>query len=191
MRFLFGFIIAALLLTGCRAPSHDDAVAAIERRDFETARTWLLTLAEAGDAKSQFTLGSMYLKGEGVTKNDEQGLVWLEKSAEQGNIQAQHALGHAYDWGEIVPRSDELSVKWYRRAAEQGDALAQSILASKYSTGFGVAEDDEEAYFWWLLASASGDENYRVARDLHERSITAEQRASAQARAREWKPKTE
>jgi hypothetical protein len=53
-----------------------------------------------------------------------------------------------------------------------------------------VPKDDEQAYFWWLLVSSRGDASSVKNRDLVESSLTAEQRATAQApaRARNWKP---
>jgi len=59
-----------------------------------------------------------------------------------------------------------------------------------YAVGRGVPKDEQMAYFWLLLASAQGDKNAAKIRDLAERDLSPEQRAAAQASARNWKPKT-
>jgi len=48
--------------------------------------------AAKGSASAQYILGRRYLHGEGVRKDEGQGLRWLEKSAAQGNLDAQAAL---------------------------------------------------------------------------------------------------
>ncbi len=48
--------------------------------------------AERGDAHGQYDLAQMYLKGQGVLKNEEQGLFWLRKSAEQNFKRAKNQL---------------------------------------------------------------------------------------------------
>jgi uncharacterized protein len=59
-----------------------------------------------------------------------------------------------------------------------------------YYKGQGVPKDILQAYFWWLLASAKGDETSIKNRDIVEKELTPQQRAAAQAAARNWKPKT-
>lgn len=54
--------------------------------------------------------------------------------------------------------------------------------------GLGVPKDDEAAYFWLLLGSVDGEDFFIRARDTVERRLSASQRTSAQAKAREWKP---
>lgn len=76
----------------------------------------------------------------------------------------------------------------FRKAAEQGNANAQLNLGAMYTNGAGVPKDDQMAYFWFLLASAQGDEVGRKWRDLAESQLTPQQRAAAQAKARDWKP---
>lgn len=57
-----------------------------------------------------------------------------------------------------------------------------------YANGQGVPKDDQQAYFWMLLASVGGDKDAIGNRHVLERRLTAEQRAVAQADARNWKP---
>ena len=45
--------------------------------------------AEKGDAFSQYILGYMYSKGQGVPKDFREAVKWFRKAAEQGQVLAQ------------------------------------------------------------------------------------------------------
>ncbi len=159
-------------------------------KDDQQAMSWYRKAAEQGRANAQLNLGLMYSTGQGVPKDDQQAMSWYRKAAEQGRADAQFNLGLMYDMGQGVPKDDQQAMSWYRKAAEQGRADAQFNLGLMYSTGQGVPKDDQLAYFWWLLASVRGDTDAVKARDRVESRITPEQRAAAQAKARDWKPKS-
>ena len=91
-----------------------------------------------------------------------------------------------YATGRGVPQDDAEAVRLYRLAAEQGEASAQLILGLMYATGRGVPQDYVTAHMWLNLATATGHENARKARETVAASMTREQIAEAQARAREW-----
>ena len=91
-----------------------------------------------------------------------------------------------YDTGRGVPQDDAEAVRWYRLAAEQGNASAQFRLGVAYGTGRSVPQDYVSAHMWLNLAAATGDEEARKARERVAASMTREQIAEAQARAREW-----
>lgn len=88
----------------------------------------LFKQAEDGDAKARFTLGSMYLTGNGMPLNDAEGLKWTTFAAQQGYGPAQFALGNIYHEGHAVRRSDAEAAKWFQRAAVQGVPGAQAAL---------------------------------------------------------------
>ncbi len=50
--------------------------------------------AEQGDAKSQWALGAMYNKPQGVPKDYVEAARWYLKSGEQGDVKAQYSLAH-------------------------------------------------------------------------------------------------
>ena len=81
--------------------------------------------ADAGDAKAQFNIGSMYENGSGVEQDYAEAARWYRKAAERGDARAQYNLGifHQNGWG--VPQNHAEAVKWYRKAAMQGAASAQ------------------------------------------------------------------
>lgn len=154
------------------------------------AVAWYRKAAELGDARAQFNLGVMYSQGEGVPKDEQQAAAWFRKAAEQGHARAQYNLGNMYRDGQGVPKDEPQAVAWYLKAAEQGNANSQTNLGVMYGNGQGVPKDEQKAYFWSLLSSAQGDQNAAKNRDIWERRLSPEQRAAAQASARNWQPKT-
>lgn len=66
-------------------------------KDDMHAAYWFEKGARLDDAYCQAQLGTMYLKGIGVSKNEKKGLYWLQKSADQKYIDAQCMLIVYYD----------------------------------------------------------------------------------------------
>lgn len=93
--------------------------------------------AKQGYADAQNSLGSMYLKGEGVSRDDGLALHWFRLAAEQGHAVGQYNLGGMYDEGYGVATDDTEAVRWYLLAGEQGQDMAQNNLGSMYQKGRG------------------------------------------------------
>ena len=51
------------------------------RQDYAEAAKWFRRAAKKGEANSQFFLGMMYEKGEGVPQDDDEALTWYRKAA--------------------------------------------------------------------------------------------------------------
>ena len=83
-------------------------------------------------------LALLYVKGEGVPKDDAQAAAWYRKAADQGDVAAQSNLGLLYAKGKGVAQDYAEAAKWYRKAADQGDLAAQINLALLYAKGQGV-----------------------------------------------------
>ena len=190
MRCLSLLIAVLVLAAGpVVAGPFEDAGIAAARQDYATALRLWRPLAASGNSDAQVSLGMMYLKGQGVAKDDQQAVFWFRKAAEQGNASAQHNLGVAYDFGHAVPKNDQLALTWYRKAAEQGVSIAQFNLGVMYAKGRGVDKNEQQAYFWFLLASVGGDPEAIRNRELAETRVTPQQRAATQVDASNWKPK--
>ena len=56
--------------------------------DFCEAARWIRLSAEQGDPYAQVSLGSLYLDGTGVIKDEKEAMMWFRLSAEQGNPNA-------------------------------------------------------------------------------------------------------
>lgn len=73
--------------------------------------------AEQGVVESQFALGNMYFKGNGVEQNIEEALKWYRRAAEKGNAMAQLKLGFIYEDGRGVPQDKKAVPQGLRKQA--------------------------------------------------------------------------
>lgn len=107
-------------------------------------RAW----ADKGDADSQFELGLRLLTGEGLTKNETEGVKWMEKAASQKHLRAQFVMGSLYEDGVGVKKNEVKAFEWYRKSAESGFAAGQHAVAMAYDLGRGVKQDTAEGTKW-------------------------------------------
>ncbi len=56
----------------------------------------LIRSAEQGNAEAQYSLGVLYIEGQGVPQDDAEGVKWFRFAAEQGHAAAQSSLGNMY-----------------------------------------------------------------------------------------------
>jgi TPR repeat protein len=79
-----------------------------------------LFLSGANDPESQFTLGVLYARGQGVLQDDAEAVKWLLKAAVQGHGQAQFFLGVMYLVGLGVDQDEVSGYAWVYLSAEKG-----------------------------------------------------------------------
>lgn len=132
-------------------------------------------LAEKGDPGAQYTLGSIFLSGNGAPQNYKEAAKWYRLAAEQRYGDASLFLAGLYYRGQGVPQDYKEALKWYRLAADQGNALAQGGLGFMYAKGQGVPQDAPTAYMWWNIAAAAGDKDATENRDKLTQLITPSQ----------------
>ena len=145
--------------------------------------------AEQGDAEAQFSLGGVYLDGNGAPADIVEAVLWYRQSADQGYAKAQNQLGLLYASGRGAPQNFAASVRWYWLASAQGLATAQVNLGTMYLAGRGVQQDDLLAYAWFDLGASGIDRELN--RELWEAAVrsraaielrlTPDQRAEAQS----------
>ena len=112
-------ITALVLLLGLTAPGSADEAQAVR------------TLAEWGDAKAQFALGTMYRDGQGVPRDYIEALKWLHSAANLGLLDAQFALGNIYTGGSGITKDVVQAYMWFDLAAShEGDDWIRPIAAS-------------------------------------------------------------
>ena len=134
-------IIGIALLVGLAAPARgveSECDRASQRSDWSTALFSCEHLARTGDAPAQLILGTMYLRGQGVSVNPTEAARWFERSAEQGNIIAQTELGVMYAVGIGVRKDYVLAHMWLSlaasssvdggRAADKRELIERSML---------------------------------------------------------------
>jgi uncharacterized protein len=98
-------MLAAAVAAGNAGPL-EDAKAAHERGDDETAVRLIRPLAEQGNAVAEFYLGMMYDAGLGVAQDFTEAAKWYRRAADQGYAEAQLSLGVRYRWGRGVAKDD-------------------------------------------------------------------------------------
>jgi type II secretory pathway predicted ATPase ExeA/TPR repeat protein len=125
--------------------------------------------ARSGDANAQLELGTAYATGRGVPEDSVTAYTWLTLAFANGNNQAESLIR-------------ELT----RRVGSAEIARIRWNLGEMYAEGIGVPQDNVTAYMWHMLAELSGETRSRVARERLARSMTADQKSEAQARASEW-----
>lgn len=149
----------AVLLLVCAAACAADfqaGLAAYNRGDFAAALKEWQPLAEQGDANSQYNLGLMYARGQGVARDYKQAAQWYEKAAQQGVPAAEYNLGVMYANGQGVPKSSQDAEKWFLKAAQQGVRAAETDLGNIYSEGDGAFKNYSEAEQWYRKAADQG-----------------------------------
>jgi TPR repeat protein len=165
-----------------------DAEADIKAGRYSQALAKLLPAARAAeDPAAQYLLAAMYFNGNGVPRDEQEGLKWMAKSAELGYGPAEADLGASYlsgKWG--IPdanRAKELLL----RAAKQGEASAIYNVGVMYRDGLGVARDRTKAKNEFLIAANKGHAlaQYGLARIYYDDGSFVEaaqwyERASAQ-----------
>jgi len=163
-RALIALAIAALAPgIGTALADWNAGQAAYERGDFDAALREWRPLAEAGDARAQAALGSLYIHGSGVPVDHAEALHWTRMAAEQGDVTGQFNMGTLYAGGLGVARDYAEAARWFARAGEQDDAASRFNLGVLYARGLGVPKDDVEALF--LLSTATiiaGDPEARL-----------------------------
>jgi TPR repeat protein len=129
----------------------------------------VLQAARSGDPNAQLELGTAYATGRGVPEDSVTAYTWLTLAFANGNKQAESLIS------ELTRRVDSAEI-----------ARIRWNLGEMYADGIGVPQDNVTAYMWHVLAELSGETRSRVARERLARSMTADQKSEAQARASEW-----
>jgi len=148
-REIIGFVNSAFS-DGAKADARGDYV--------EAYRIWK-PLAEMGDERAQFNIGSMNLKGEGVQQNYVAALTWFKRAASKNYPSATYNLGLMYLNGYGTSIDYLVAIKWFERAAKFNIKEAQYQLGMRYLKGEGVAQNDLFAAKWFNLAAEQGDAN--------------------------------
>ena len=133
-----------------------EGCAAYERGDYQGAIDHWQPLAEQGDKKAQYNIGMLYVRGQGVERDESKAAHWLQEAARQGDPEAQYNLGLIYAEGRGLTQNYVQAAYWWHEAAKQGEVLAQYNLGVMYAEGRGLGQDYTQAAHWWRQAAAQG-----------------------------------
>ena len=113
--------------------------------DFATALREWKPLAEQGDPPSQYNLGFMHYKGEGVPQDYKTAVKWYTLAAEQGDSNAQNNLGVMYANGRGVPEDLVYAHMWFSISAlngnENGSTSRDIVEKTMISAQITIAEE--------------------------------------------------
>lgn len=118
--------------------------------------------ANAGDAESQFKIGSAYEGGIGVAHDDREALRWFLMAARQGHMEAQFYVGQAYHQGFGTKQDLNEGIRWFEKAARQGDVMAQFNLGATYEFEPPPLRNLKKARYWYVMAA---DQDYGYAKE--------------------------
>ena len=155
-------------------------------RDQKRALDWYSRSAEQGFAEAQFTLGHMYILGQGVDQDKSKGVDWQVRAAEQGLAEAQLDIGLRYLSGAVLEQNLESGLGMLNKAAIQRHVPAQKELATMYFQGKGVDKDVVLAHMWFSVAVLSGDRDAKGYIPTLESIMDEAQIDEARALAAQW-----
>ena len=102
----------------------------IEEKRFDQAYHKLLPVAEAGDSRAQYVIGTFYYYGKGVAENHHTAATWFKRSAQQDLVDSQAILGHQYIHGDGIEKNLEKGLELLELAASKGHPHACFTLGN-------------------------------------------------------------
>ena len=76
----------------------------------------------------EYNLGDLYLRGDGLERDESAAFAWFQKAALAGHAEARIMLGSMYAAGRGTPRDPAAAYMWLALAALQGDSRANAKL---------------------------------------------------------------
>ncbi len=146
------FLFALLASTALRADFYQGGVA-YQQGDFEAAAREFAPLAERGDHRAMYALGSLYASGLGVDKDLQKAYQLFYEAAQNGRADAMYKLGLMYEQGLGTKKNDKKALRYYQKSAKKGYPLSQFRFGLMYANGLGVKKNSITAYAWITIAA--------------------------------------
>ena len=120
----------------------------VEQDYLEAARWYERAVQDNNYPFAAYALGCLYLRGQGVERDEELALELFLTAAKKGNPYAQYLLGKIYYWGNGVEQDREKGLEYIQLAAEQGHPGAVRFLER-------LAQGEQDAYTASLFPMAT------------------------------------
>ena len=120
---------------------------------------WYIEEATNGEPDAQYHLGVLYIKGDQVEKDIDEGLHWMKRAAEQGH---ELALIYTKLWEDEFDQnsfSSTIAVAWLKNSAREWNQQSVFTLGTLYETGRGVEKNFKRATQWYKFAAVNGHSN--------------------------------
>lgn len=128
-----------------------EAIKAYDTKDFMSAKKIWESLGDS-NADAMVNLGSMYVKGHGMTKNIHKAYELFDKAASLGHETAAYYLGGMYENGIGVSANATDAIRHYTVAAQAGMSTAQLKLGILLRN-----EDIKSSMDWTIKAAHAGE----------------------------------
>jgi len=120
------------------------------QKDYAEALKLLKELSSEDNHDAQAALGTMYMEGLGVMKDNEKAAEWFKKAIQGENAEALHKLGSMLEKGEYKEfpeheKNIELALDYYKRSATKNNLSALTDLAYMFENGTYVKKDIPQA----------------------------------------------
>ena len=133
-------------------------------QDYKTAADWLERAAGKQHKYAQYSLASLYARGQGVEKDPEHAFTLYRASATQENPYASYELGKMFQNGTGTEKSAAQADVHFQNAfsgflaleKQSHDDKLQYRLGQMLHHGIGAEKDEEEAVRYWQLAAKLG-----------------------------------
>lgn len=185
---IYKYLISLLLLMSV-FPARADFESggdAYKRGDYETAAKEFLPLAQNGDHRAMYALGSMYAAGNGVPQDLDEAFKWFTEAAKYGRPDAEYKLGLMYAEGLGVPQDYKMAIRWFGRSAKKGYGQAQFRVGQMYIEGLGIEKNYIKGYAWSYVALAQGITDAKSIMDIAKENLEAEQLEEASTLAKTY-----
>lgn len=166
----FAAIVIAFTVTACKkhpepvstgaevSPQHllDEGYKAYQAKDYIAAHTLWKAASDKHEPISQYYLGLLYARGEGVNRDDAKALEYYTLSADNGYADAQLMVSNIYAAGKTVTQDFTTSYLWCLRAAENNLPQAQYLVGRMYMDGRGTSTNIPAGVEWLTRAAKNG-----------------------------------
>ena len=115
-------------------------------------------LVSKGNARAEYLLGTFYLEGRFVKRDEEKAQKILTRSANKGYKESRYKLNELYQTKGIEPTESHERIRYLKTKAENGDYDSMIALANCYLERDGVQTDKKQAEKLLQKAAGSGDE---------------------------------
>jgi uncharacterized caspase-like protein/TPR repeat protein len=126
--------------------------------DYDRAFDFYMQASALGNLRARTNVGTAYVKGQGVPKLPEEGVLWYRLAASSGWSNAITALGDSYSRGTGVKEDDAEAARLYSAAADMGQIDAMTNLGRAYVRGAGVDKNVKRGLDLMLKATDMGNQ---------------------------------
>ena len=174
-------IILALGISNVVSANFQSAYDAYRNGEYEQALTEWQALAKLGDPKSQYYLGRLYDRGEGVIRDPALAAIWYLRAAKQDFTDAQFALGLLLATDTVDFADKQQALDWLLIAAKKDHVNAQYHVGQLYRKSDDGLKDYLRAHMWTNIAKRGGHDRARLT------LVILEGRMSSDEISRAWK----